>query len=93
MRSTHHCKATLKLLVQRPDITRFIRKLVVRPNLFEWAIPEEQLSEFWVSGLIERMAPNLPLLHTFIWDGIEMPSDKIWTTLRLSYVDLTSEIF
>ncbi|KAJ7173095.1 hypothetical protein C8R43DRAFT_680726 [Mycena crocata] len=83
LRSNKQCRL-LSVLAKRPGVTRHIRKLAVRPNNAEWTLPEEPIDEVAISELISRMAPQLTSLHTFIWDGLEMPEDQLWLKLRKS---------
>ncbi|KAJ7757156.1 hypothetical protein B0H16DRAFT_679861 [Mycena metata] len=73
-----------KLPVDRP-----IRKLTVRPNDLEWTLPEEPINDK-LSLLVSRMAVYSKLLHTFIWDGLEQPSDEMWLKLRNLYPHLVN---
>ncbi|KIK52077.1 hypothetical protein GYMLUDRAFT_180601 [Collybiopsis luxurians FD-317 M1] len=83
LKSSHACKITLTMLVQRPNICRYIRKLAVRPNYYlAWPKANEHLDEYWVCDMLIQSAENMPLLHTFDWDGLEMPNNQLWVTLR-----------
>lgn len=87
LKSSRQCRITLGVLLQRPDITRYIRQLMVSPNYYlAWPRPDEALDESWVVDKIERMSNDLHALRTFFWDGREMPSDHLWLTLRTSCV-------
>ena len=75
------------MLANRPDICAHIRKFAVRPNYYlSWPKPDEPLDEDWVVYKIELIAPSLTSMHTFDWDGLEMPLDRLWGTLQTSYV-------
>jgi len=74
----------LSVLAKRPGVTRHIRKLAVRPNNAEWTLPEDVVNEVVISNLVSRMAVHLTSLHTFVWDGLEMPEDQLWLRLRKS---------
>ncbi|KAJ7121008.1 hypothetical protein C8R44DRAFT_623441 [Mycena epipterygia] len=74
----------LSVLAKRPGVSRHIRKLAVRPNNAEWTLPEDPVNEVVISNLISRMAVHLASLHTFVWDGLEMPEDQLWLRLRKS---------
>lgn len=71
------------MFVKRPNICRYIRKIAVRPNYYlAWPKANERLAEDWVVEMLLLVAENMPLLHTFDWDGLEMPKDQLWATLR-----------
>jgi hypothetical protein len=71
------------MLSRRPDICAHVRKLAVRPNYYlAWPKPDDPLDESWVVTMIEGIAKNLTSLHTFDWDGLEMPDDRLWGTLQ-----------
>lgn len=71
------------MLEARPDICATIKKIAVRPNYYlAWPKANEPLDEKWVVDAIQRLAPKLRLLHTFDWDGLEMPKDSLWRTLQ-----------
>ncbi|KAF5385710.1 hypothetical protein D9757_005506 [Collybiopsis confluens] len=83
LKSSRACSVTLSMLLQRPDISHYIRKLAVRPNYYlAWPKPDGYLSEDWVITTLVLIADTMPLLHTFDWDGLEMPSNRLWDTLR-----------
>ncbi len=44
--------------------------------------PDEHLSEAWVVETIEHISTSLTAMHTFDWDGLELPNDSLWVTLR-----------
>lgn len=71
------------MFLNRPDICAHIRKLAVRPNYYlSWPKADDPLDEGWVVMMIEKIAGNLKGLHTFDWDGLEMPKDHLWSTLQ-----------
>jgi hypothetical protein len=71
------------MLVDRPNICRYIRKLAVRPNYYlAWPKANERLDEEWVVDMLLIAVENMPLLHTFDWDGLEMPKDRLWEALK-----------
>ncbi|KAJ3976950.1 hypothetical protein EV361DRAFT_881422 [Lentinula raphanica] len=83
LKSSQACKTALTMLVDRPNICRHIRKLAVRPNYYlAWPKANERLDEEWVVQMLLKILDNMPLLHTFDWDGLEMPKDCLWFTLR-----------
>ncbi|KAJ7768719.1 hypothetical protein DFH07DRAFT_915432 [Mycena maculata] len=83
LKTNKQCKL-LSALAKRPAIARHIRTLAVRPNNAEWTLPEDPINEVAISDLISRLAAHLTALHTFIWDGLEMPEDQMWLKLRKS---------
>ncbi len=83
--SSRTCRKTLKMLQQRPEVCRYIHKLAVRPNYYlAWPKADERIDENWVASTVESIAQSLTTMHTFDWDGLEMPKDSLWQTLRLS---------
>lgn len=83
LKSSKNCRVTLNMLLHRKDICGYIRKLAVRPNYYlAWPKPDEHLSEAWVVETIEQLSTNLTAMHTFDWDGLELPNDSLWVTLR-----------
>ncbi|KAJ3996911.1 hypothetical protein F5050DRAFT_1807294 [Lentinula boryana] len=85
LKSSHACRTALAMLYEQPNICRYIRKLAVRPNYYlAWPKANERLDEDWVVYMLLEIAKNMPLLHTFDWDGLEMPVDRLWITLRHS---------
>lgn len=75
------------MLEQRPDICAHVRKLALRPNYYlAWPRVDTRLDERWVASMIDKIAArgSFSKLHTFDWDGLEMPTDSLWTTLRHS---------
>ncbi|KAJ6609408.1 hypothetical protein B0H10DRAFT_1813767 [Mycena sp. CBHHK59/15] len=83
LRSSRTCASGLRMLTRRPDLCAYIQKLAVRPNYYlAWPKVDQPLSEDWVASMISKIAQNLTRLHTFDWDGLEMPADSLWLTLR-----------
>ncbi|KAJ4482092.1 hypothetical protein J3R30DRAFT_3456392 [Lentinula aciculospora] len=83
LKSSRACRTALKMFFEWPDICRYIRKLAVRPNYYlAWPKANERLDEDWVVDMLLKIAENMPLLHTFDWDGLEMPKDRLWIALR-----------
>ncbi|KAK0490092.1 hypothetical protein EDD18DRAFT_1080569 [Armillaria luteobubalina] len=83
--SSRTCRKTLRMLQHRPEICRYIHKLAVRPNYYlAWPRSDERIDENWVASAVESIAQSLTTMHTFDWDGLEMPKDSLWQTLRLS---------
>jgi hypothetical protein len=72
------------MLSNRPDLCGHIRKLLVRPNYYlSWPKRDKFIDEEWVATMIADIAPNLVLLNAFDWDGLEVPSDRLWEALRV----------
>ncbi|KDR79531.1 hypothetical protein GALMADRAFT_63638 [Galerina marginata CBS 339.88] len=91
LKSSKNCRVTLKMLKGRKDICGYIKKLAVRPNYYlAWPRPDEQLSEAWVVSMIEDISKDLITMHTFDWDGLELPIDSLWETLRSNCPELRS---
>jgi hypothetical protein len=87
LKSSKDCKNTLEMLKGRSDICGYIRKLALRPNYYlAWPKRDDDLSEVWVAEMLESISKDLIMMHTFDWDGLELPRDSLWTTLRLKYV-------
>lgn len=84
LKTNKQCKSTLVYLSKHPEIARYVRRLVVSPNKLEWTTPGEEVHEGLVADLITRISPNLRSLETFLWEGWEMPTDDLWSSLRKS---------
>ncbi|RDB28146.1 hypothetical protein Hypma_001390 [Hypsizygus marmoreus] len=82
LRSNKACRSALEAFSKRSEITQHIQTLTVRPNNTERTPSGEHLDELLVSNLIIVIASRLPSLHSFYWDGLEMPDDKLWLALR-----------
>ena len=87
LRTSKTCRVTLNNLVERPAVTRCIRRLVVRPNHCSWPEDDEWIDETSIVNAIVKMANagNLQAMNTFFWDGSEMPDDCLWSILRTRY--------
>ncbi|KAJ7859779.1 hypothetical protein B0H14DRAFT_2745971 [Mycena olivaceomarginata] len=93
LRSSRSCQSGLLMLAGKPELCAHIQKLAVRPNYYlSWPTRDLPLSEDWVAMKISDIATMLTNLRTFDWDGLEMPRDGLWLTLRNSCPDL-KEIF
>ena len=91
LKSSKECKATLEMLKERRDICGYIRKLALRPNYYlAWPKRDDDLSEIWVAEMIESISKDFKMMHTFDWDGPELPKDSLWTTLRFKCVTQNS---
>jgi hypothetical protein len=86
LKTNKQCKATLVALSKRPENTRHIRRLIVRPNNLEWTDPGDEIDEDLIATLVASMANQLRTLEAFEWDGIEMPNDNVWSALKKSCV-------
>lgn len=85
--SADQCSRTLSMLQRRPEVARHVRKLVVRPD----EDPRRRrrryspVDGYLVSASVRQAAPRLDALHTFIWDGEDLPPyDDMWFALRIS---------
>ncbi|KAJ7778310.1 hypothetical protein B0H16DRAFT_1301134 [Mycena metata] len=88
LRSSRMCRNTIEMLLDgRSDVTRYVRKLVVRPNHVDRRTPQpvKPIDEAWVVRSLIKLATSgrLSRLNTFFWDGSEVPQDdSLWSTLR-----------
>ncbi|KAF7372077.1 F-box domain-containing protein [Mycena venus] len=93
LRSSRSCKSGLMMLAGRPELCAHIQKLTVRPNYYlAWPTRDVRLDEDWVAKKISVIAKTLTHLRTFDWDGLEMPRDELWLTLRNSCPEM-KELF
>ncbi|KAJ7762953.1 hypothetical protein B0H16DRAFT_1718787 [Mycena metata] len=93
LRSSRSCQSGLAMLQRDPEICGYIQKLAVRPNYYlAWPARDVPMREGLVVELICKVAKNLTNLRTFDWDGLEMPRDELWLTLRTSCPEL-KELF
>ncbi|KAJ7753364.1 hypothetical protein DFH07DRAFT_921423 [Mycena maculata] len=96
LRNSRMCKHTLEMLLSgRSDVTRYIRRLVVRPNHIDRRSqqPAKHIDEERVVKSIMKLATagRLRRLTSFFWDGSEVPQDdSLWSTLRVCCPDLRS---
>ncbi|KAJ7485291.1 hypothetical protein FB451DRAFT_52404 [Mycena latifolia] len=95
LRSSRMCRNTIEMLLNgRSDVTRYIRRLVVRPNHVDRRSrqPVKPIDERWVAQSVMKLATTgrLPRLTSFFWDGSEMPQDDLWSTLRACCPELRS---
>ncbi|KAJ6570109.1 hypothetical protein DFH09DRAFT_917578, partial [Mycena vulgaris] len=92
LKSSGACRVALKRLAIEPTTAIHMRKLAVRPNHpSRWTRGNEAtVDESWVAATLAQLATSgcLKNLHTFIWDGLESPSDSLWLTLRLNCPNL-----
>ncbi len=84
------------MLLRRPDISRHVRKLIIRPRrpgMYGFNREDSRL----VSRLVKQLAserdakrpePKLDALTTFAWEDEELPFyDDMWFALRMGFVD------
>ncbi|KAJ7289756.1 hypothetical protein C8J57DRAFT_1278375, partial [Mycena rebaudengoi] len=87
--SSRTCMSGLRMLTLRPELCVYIQKLAVRPNYYlAWPRIDDPLNESWVARMIYRLADKLTRLQTFDWDGLEMPMDDLWRSLRINCPEL-----
>ncbi len=84
LKTSKQCKVVLSMLLKHPDMARHVTKLIVHPNNIEWTATDVSLNESGVVNLLVRAIRYMPSLHTFFWDGVEMPDDYLWLVLRNS---------
>ncbi|KAJ7068974.1 hypothetical protein B0H15DRAFT_958014 [Mycena belliarum] len=85
LKTNKQCKQVLGVLAKRPGVARNICTLTVRPNNMDSrAPPQDTIDERTLSELLLRIAPYLTSLHSFSWDGLEMPDDSLWRKLQKS---------
>ncbi|TFK53529.1 hypothetical protein OE88DRAFT_1717762 [Heliocybe sulcata] len=84
--SAQQCSRTLSMLQNRPEVSRHVRQLVVRPD----DDPRRKrrryspVDGYLVSAAVRQAAHKLDALHTFIWDGEDLPPyDDMWFALRV----------
>ena len=86
LKVNEHCINALEALSEQREITQHIHTLIVRPNNVERTLAGDFLDETFVSNIIVRMSSRLPALRAFTWDGMEMPEDSLWHSLRNLFV-------
>ena len=87
LKSTQQCQLILKRFANRPDLATFVRTLIVCPNRSSsWAGLDtgSSLKESKLAASLEQLASDgsLKRLHTFRWEGVEAPHDRLWWTLK-----------
>ncbi|KAF7340585.1 F-box domain-containing protein [Mycena sanguinolenta] len=89
LRSSRSCESGLRMLSTRQHLCSRIHKLAVRPNYYlAWPTRDKLLSDDWVAKMITALAKSLTNLRAFDWDGLEMPPNRLWRTLRNSCPEL-----
>jgi hypothetical protein len=84
LKSSKHCRLTLTMLLTHPHLCTYIKKLAVRPNYYlAWPKSDRTLDENWVVKMIIDLSKYLKNMHTFDWDGLELPQDQLWDELRI----------
>jgi hypothetical protein len=91
LRTNQQCRLILKTFSSRPELARFIGRLVVCPNrLCSWPglVSDKPLKESEIAASLEQLASagRLNRLHTFRWEGVETPHDGLWRTLKTQCV-------
>ncbi|KAJ7576733.1 hypothetical protein C8J56DRAFT_1117159 [Mycena floridula] len=90
-RCNNHCQQGLEFLLKHPYVAPYIRKLKVRCNSPLWRRKPDLrfVNEARFIQQLEKLAPNLLNLDTFIWEGQQMPErDDFWMILRESCPNL-----
>ena len=82
LRSNTRCHDCLQFLISRPDVAGYVQTLVIAPNFLEMYHKRLLKEELVIAKTLERIIPNLRSLRKFRWDGLEMPKDSIWSSLR-----------
>lgn len=77
------CSAALSMLKLQPEVCKCIQELVVRPNnQAPTTGMDTEIDEVSVSDQIAAIALNLRGLHNFEWEGMNIPGDHMWTSLK-----------
>ena len=72
------------MLLSRPHLCSYIKKLAVRPNYYlAWPKADGPVDEGSVVKMIIDLSKHLTNMHTFDWDGLELPKDELWEVLRV----------
>lgn len=75
------------MLINRPEIARHVRELIVRPN--HLSTPEKQSFDCAIASAAVRdvaMSKVLDALVKFTWDFDDLPlHDDMWFALRIWY--------
>jgi hypothetical protein len=76
------------MLHYRPEITRHVQRLLVRPNGGQKRSRGTRSTRdgYAVAAAIRQIAKHLDALNTFVWDAEDgmPPDDDMWFALRLS---------
>lgn len=94
--TSFQCAEMLNAFERTPELAGYVKALTVRPNSQDWAAPAEAeaLNESWMAAMIGKIASagHFAALHTFIWEGVSVPEDSLWLTLRVRLVDAVFHI-
>ncbi|KAF8730047.1 hypothetical protein AX14_005776 [Amanita brunnescens Koide BX004] len=85
LNTIEQCTSTLAMLQRRPDISRHVRELHVRPEE-KWRSALTVTENGVVSAAVMSLAASkrLDALTKFIWDADEMPlNEDMWFALRV----------
>ncbi|KAF9468201.1 hypothetical protein BDZ94DRAFT_1247456 [Collybia nuda] len=87
LKSNQQCRLMIKSLANRPELSEYIRTLILHPNRpSPWAGlgSEKPLKESELAASIQKLASSgrLPALTTFKWEGLEAPNDDLWLSLQ-----------
>lgn len=82
LRSNTRCRDCLQFLISRPDIAGCVKSLTIAPNYLENHDKRLLKEELVIARNLKRVIPNLHSLREFRWDGLEIPEDSIWLSLR-----------
>ncbi|KAJ7584704.1 hypothetical protein C8J56DRAFT_1090631 [Mycena floridula] len=93
-RCNNHCEQGLEFLLKHRYIASYIRNLRIRCNNMTSSGWKRQcdasvLNESHIIAKLEKLAPDLLNLNTFVWEGARMPQrDNFWSVLRNSCPNL-----
>jgi hypothetical protein len=80
------CKERLEFFIRRPELAHYVQRLILRPTHLLVASQSTAEVELSIARAMELLAPSLLCLHTFLWDGLEMPAEFIWSSLQTRYL-------
>lgn len=94
LHSSRDCKVILELLLKRKDICGYIREFTVQPNNYQaWPKPDKRICEIWITNAIKKISPSLISMHSFDWDGLELPDDSLWVALQSKCVQCLALLY
>ncbi|KAJ3987155.1 hypothetical protein F5890DRAFT_1499770 [Lentinula detonsa] len=82
IRSLDRATILIQHLLNHPDVACLVHSLVLRPSYLQKASKQLLEGEQELAFLLKQLAPNLPQLRKFVWDGLEVPESDIWAALR-----------
>jgi hypothetical protein len=85
LNTVEQCTETLAMLQRRPDITRHVREMLVRPRSKRY-LRDTIAASGLVSAAVRETAGTMRLdaLRKFVWDGDEKPlHEDMWFALRI----------